>query len=161
YAPIRLPAAPCEPDRRRERHSLAVHRCLAGRNELRGRGHLGVRRRMPAAGRRAAVAELLDPQVGDVDAARAVNGDPVRDLELAVAQPLDAGVARAPTHLVHAGARGHAPARRAEEATGARELLDPLVALVADVDVARAVDGDPDRGVELAGARALDACVAR
>ncbi|MGA2014558.1 MAG: hypothetical protein ABSH51_29070, partial [Solirubrobacteraceae bacterium] len=51
---------------------------------------------------------------------------------------------------------GNAPAVGADERAGGGELIDPGVAEVGDVDVARGVDGDSSGRVELPGAAAQD-----
>src|SRR5207248_2962005 len=50
----------------------------------------------------------------------------------------------------------HAPAPGFDEVTRGGELIDALVGPVADVDMAGAIDGDAERGVELSSAAALD-----
>ena len=113
----------------------------------------------PAVGldERAGGGELFDPVVGvgDVDVARAIGGDASGVVELPGAAARDPGLAGAGAGLKLASAVDNAPAVGLDERAGGGELVDPVVALVGDVDVTRAIGGDAVRVGELPGAVAI------
>jgi hypothetical protein len=108
---------------------------------------------------RAGGGELIDP-VGevlrDVDVARAIGGDAVGDVKLSGATARKPGSAGAGAGLKLVLTVGNAPTIGADERAGSGELIDPVVAVLGDVDVARGIDGDGGGLDERPGADPLD-----
>src|SRR5205085_2737056 len=113
----------------------------------------------PAVGldERAGGGELVDPDVAvvaDVHIARAIGGDAGGRGELPGAAAPEPGPAAAGAGLELARAVAHTPAVGLDERAGGGELIDPDVAVVADVHIARAIGGDAGGRGELPGAAA-------
>src|SRR5206468_762123 len=91
-----------------------------------------------------------------VDVARRIGGDAGGAVELPRAAARLSGLAGVDAGLELAGAVAHAPAVSLDERAGGGELVDPIAALICDVDVARRMGDDAVGAVELPGAAARE-----
>ena len=112
----------------------------------------------PAVGpdERAGGGELIDSgRIRDVHVARGIDGD-APGPKSSPAPPPSPPARQVVVHISNrAGAVAHAPAIGLDERAGGGELIDPVVAGIGDVDVARAIGGDALGLVELPAAAAV------